>query len=275
MGSEACEPLLSVEAVGRLFWRAGRRVTAVKSMSLTIPASPPRWITLAGESGCGKSTLALMALGFLAPSAGRVLYCGNNIYRLRGAAFRQFRREVQAVFQDPFEVFNPFYRIDHSFTLALRLLDRPTDRAQERTAVRSVLQQVQLEPEQVLGRYPHQLSGGQLQRIAIARAILLHPRLLIADEPVSMIDASLRVLVLSVLLELKQRLNISILYITHDLSTALQVSDEILIARQGEIVERGEACTVIQRPQHPYTRELIDSIPVPDPHEHWSSYVQR
>jgi peptide/nickel transport system ATP-binding protein len=204
-----------------------------------------------------------------------VLYCGEDIYRLRGAAARQFRREVQAVFQDPFEVFNPFYRIDHSFALALRLLERRAGTADSRAAVRRALQQVQLDPDGVLGRYPHQLSGGQLQRIAIARAILLRPRLLIADEPVSMIDASLRVLVLQELLELKQRLGISILYITHDLSTALQVSDEILIAREGEIVERGEARAVIETPQHPYTRLLIDSIPVPDPHEHWSTDVQR
>jgi len=153
-----------------------------------------------------------------------------------------------------------------------RLLERSRGATDRRAAVRTALLQVQLDPESVLGRYPHQLSGGQLQRIAIARAILLQPRLLIADEPVSMIDASLRVLVLKELLDLKQRLGVSILYITHDLSTALQVSDEILIAREGEIVERGEARTVIETPQHPYTRLLIDAIPVPDPHQHWSNH---
>ncbi len=165
-------------------------------MSLAITASPARWVTLAGESGCGKSTLALMALGFLAPSSGRLLYCGADVYRLRGDAARTFRREVQAVFQDPFEVFNPFYRIEHTFALALRLLKRTGRCTESHTAVRTALQQVQLDPDAVLGRYPHQLSGGQLQRIAVARAMLLRPRLLIADEPVSMIDASLRVLVL-------------------------------------------------------------------------------
>jgi peptide/nickel transport system ATP-binding protein len=265
-------PLLDIQAAARSFWRAGLRVTAVRSMSLTIAAAPARWVTLAGESGCGKSTLALMALGFLAPSSGRLLYCGQDIYRLRGAAARRFRREVQAVFQDPFEVFNPFYRVDHSFALALRLLERAGSAAEQRAAVRSALQQVQLDPEAVLGRYPHQLSGGQLQRIAIARAMLLRPRLLIADEPVSMIDAALRVLVLRQLLELKQRLEVSILYITHDLSTALQVSDEILIAHDGEIVERGDARAVIETPQHEYTRLLIDSIPVPDPRQQWSAH---
>ena len=266
------ELLLDVQAAGRSFWRSGKRVTAVKSMSLAIAESPARWVTLAGESGCGKSTLALMALGFLAPSIGSVLYCGEDIYRLRGDAARGFRRGVQAVFQDPFEVFNPFYRIEHSFALALRLLERSGRRAGSNAAVRTALQQVQLDPDAVLERYPHQLSGGQLQRIAIARAILLRPRLLVADEPVSMIDASLRVLVLQELLELKQQLGVSILYITHDLSTALQVSDEILIARDGEIVERGEARQVIETPQHAYTRLLIDSIPVPDPQQHWSSH---
>jgi ABC-type oligopeptide transport system ATPase subunit len=272
MSTDGRERLLEIQAVGRVFRRGGARVTAVKAMSLAIGTSPARWVTLAGESGCGKSTLALMALGFLAPSSGRLLYGGEDIYRLRGDAARNFRREVQAVFQDPFEVFNPFYRIDHSFALALRLLERSRGATDRRAAVRTALLQVQLDPESVLGRYPHQLSGGQLQRIAIARAILLQPRLLIADEPVSMIDASLRVLVLRELLDLKQRLGVSILYITHDLSTALQVSDEILIAREGEIVERGEARAVIETPQHPYTRQLIDAIPVPDPHQHWSSH---
>lgn len=272
MSVDARVPLLNIQAAGRSFWRAGARVTAVKSMSLAISAAPARWVTLAGESGCGKSTLALMALGFLAPSSGQVLYCGEDIYRLRGDAARTFRREVQAVFQDPFEVFNPFYRIDHSFTLALRLLERSGRGVDGHAAVHTALQQVQLDPDTVLGRYPHQLSGGQLQRIAVARAMLLRPRLLIADEPVSMIDASLRVLVLRELLELKQRLEVSILYITHDLSTALQVSDEILIARDGEIMERGEARAVIDSPQHPYTRRLIESIPVPDPQQRWSNY---
>ena len=274
MSTEVHDPLLSVQAVERIFSTAGTRVIAVKSMSLAIPCAPARWVTLAGESGCGKSTLALMALGFLSPSRGQVLYRGADIYRLRGSAAHQFRREVQAVFQDPFEAFNPFYRIDHSFALALRLLGRRSGRVDRRAVVCAALQQVQLEPDRVLGRYPHQLSGGQLQRISIARAILLRPRLLIADEPVSMIDASLRVLVLRELLELKQSLGISILYITHDLSTALQVSDEILIARDGEIVERGEAQAVIETPQHDYTRLLINSIPVPDPHEHWSPHVK-
>jgi peptide/nickel transport system ATP-binding protein len=265
--------LLEVRAAGKTYSRRGERVVAVESMSLTLPSEQPRLVTLAGESGCGKSTLAMMVLGFLPPSSGQIFYCGEDVYRMGGATQRRFRREVQAIFQNPFEVFNPFYRIDHVFELVVLQLGLPRAAPETWQMVRDALSRVQLDPDSVLGRYPHQLSGGQLQRVSIARVVLLRPRILIADEPVSMIDASLRLLVLRQLVDLKERLGISILYITHDLSTALQISDEVLIAHQGSIVERGGARAVIEHSQHEYTRRLVASIPIPDPRERWTGAV--
>jgi peptide/nickel transport system ATP-binding protein len=265
--------LLEVRAAGKTFLRHGEQVAAVKSMSFSLPLKQPRLVTLAGESGCGKSTLAMMILGFLPPSSGQILFHGEDIYQTRGAALHRFRREVQAIFQNPFEVFNPFYRIDHAFDLVVRQLGLPRRAPETSRMVRDALSRVQLDPDSVLGRYPHQLSGGQLQRISIARVVLLRPEILVADEPVSMIDASLRLVVLRQLVDLKERLGISILYITHDLSTALQISDEVFIAHQGSIVERGSARAVIEQPQHEYTRLLVASIPVPDPRERWMDAI--
>ena len=267
------EPLLDIRNVGKSFGSGPTTITAVKSMSLTFPSERATVISLAGESGCGKSTLALMALGFLHPTSGRIVYKGRDIASLDTAGFRQFRKEVQAVFQDPFEVFNPAYRVVRALTLAVKLIGLPPRSEEARNLVRKALMQVGLDPDQVLGRFPHQLSGGQLQRIAIARTILIKPRILIADEPVSMVDASLRLLILKQLLALKDELQVSILYITHDLSTALQISDELLIACQGTIVERGDPVTVFKERRHEYTKLLISSIPQPDPDARWTSEV--
>lgn len=266
-------PLMDIRDVGRTFTSGGRTVTAVRSMSLTFPGDRPRLITLAGESGCGKSTLAAMALGFLDPTSGEVLFEGRPVTALTRSGRHAFRRKVQAVFQNPFEAFNPFYRVDHTFHLALRQAGMSPRSADAANTVHDALRRVRLDPDRVLGRYAHQLSGGQLQRIQIARALMLKPRLLIADEPVSMIDASLRTLVLKQLVELKDELGVSILYITHDLSTALQISDELLVALRGEIVERGDPLEVVTNPRHPYTRLLVASVPSADPGDRWQSEV--
>jgi peptide/nickel transport system ATP-binding protein len=187
---------------------------------------------------------------------------------------RVFRRNVQAVFQNPYESFNPFYRIERTLNLALRLRgERQRSRATQETIIQA-LKRVKLDPERVLESYPHQLSGGQLQRVSIARAMLIGPEVLIADEPVSMIDASLRVLILRQLVDLKEEFGISILYITHDLSTALQISDELMIAWRGEIIERGNPTEVIANPHHPYTRLLINSVPLPDPRQRWRTEIE-
>jgi len=262
-------PKLELREAGRTFRSGGHEIVAVNSMSLSFPADRPHLITLAGESGCGKSTLALMALGFLTPTRGQVLYKGQDLTTMDGTTFREFRRNVQAVFQNPYETFNPFYRIKRTLKLALRLRAGRRRSTETRETITQALKRVKLDPERVLESYPHQLSGGQLQRVSIARAMLIEPEVLIADEPVSMIDASLRVLILRQLVALKDEFGISILYVTHDLSTALQISDELMIAWKGEVIERGDAEEIITNPRHPYTRLLISSVPVPDPHQRW------
>ena len=178
------------------------------------------------------------------------------------------------MFQNPYESFNPFYRIKRTLKLALRLRGDRQRSTEARETITQALKRVKLDPERVLESYPHQLSGGQLQRVSIARAMLIGPEVLIADEPVSMIDASLRVLILRQLVDLKEEFGISILYITHDLSTALQISDELMIAWKGEVIERGDPEEVIANPRHPYTRLLISSVPMPDPRQRWGTEVE-
>ena len=262
--------LLVMSGVHKSFRRGFRnRVPALQGVDLRVGADKPQIITIAGESGSGKSTLGMLALGFLAADAGTVRYRGQEVGRLRGSALREFRRSVQAIFQNPFTAFNPFYPVDHVLRLTLRNFAPSRDRADEDAKTSEALRALRLDPDVVLGKYPHQLSGGQLQRVMLARAFLLRPKLIIADEPVSMIDASLRALVLANMLELKERYGISQLYITHDLSTARQISDFILIMYRGRIVEAGALEQVLNAPQHPYTQLLIQAIPRPDPTQRW------
>ena len=210
-----------------------------------------------------------MLLGVLSPSAGEVLYQGRDVLDLQKEEQRQFRKDVQAIFQDPFEVYNPFYKIDHILTTPLRKFGLAESKYEAYGQIRTALRAVGLRPEETLGRYPHQLSGGQRQRITIARALLLKPKLIIADEPVSMVDASLRATILSTLHALYRDFGISFIYITHDLTTAYQVSENIVILFHGAVAEAGHAENVIKDPQHPYTRELIHSIPAPEPGREW------
>lgn len=266
------EDLLVMSGVHKSFGRGFRdKVAALQGVDLRVAADEPQIITIAGESGSGKSTLGMLALGFLSADAGEVRYRGQAVGSLRGQALREFRRSVQAIFQNPFAAFNPFYPVDHILRLTLRNFAPAHDRDASATMIAAALRALRLDPAAVLGKYPHQLSGGQLQRVMLARAFLLRPALIIADEPVSMIDASLRAVVLANMLELKERYGISQLYITHDLSTARQISDAILILYQGRIVEAGALDQVLNAPQHPYTQLLIQAIPRPDPTQRWQA----
>jgi peptide/nickel transport system ATP-binding protein len=208
-----------------------------------------------------------MVLGLLRPTMGSITF--------RGSAVDHPRREVQAVFQNPFEAFNPFYRVDHPLDLVISRFGLAERRSDAKALKEAALRAVQLDPQQTLGRYPHQLSGGQLQRLMMARAILVRPAILVADEPVSMVDASLRVLVLDSMLRLKESHGISQLFITHDLATALQVSDELLVMHEGRVVESGDPLTIIRDPQDPYTRSLVSAIPSGDPRGRWGLRTQR
>ncbi|HXF63899.1 MAG TPA: ABC transporter ATP-binding protein [Caldilineaceae bacterium] len=245
---------------------------ALDNFSFWIDAGAPSIVSVAGESGSGKTTLGLMILGFLEPSAGTVLYKGRELGKLNNQERSAFRKEVQAVFQDPFAVYNPFYKVDHIMEVPIKNFRLAKSHAEARRMIEEALVSVGLRPEETLGRFPHQLSGGQRQRLAVARALLLRPNLLIADEPVSMVDASLRATILESINKLNSELNVTVLYITHDLTTAYHVSDYIIILYRGSVMEAGDVDTVITEPKHPYTQLLIDSIPWPDITRQWGQH---
>lgn len=264
--------LLKLENVTKIFGGGlgSEDVTvALDDMTLDIEEGIPHIITVAGESGSGKTTMGMLMLGFYTPTEGSVLYRGKPLEDLsRGETFN-FRREVQAVFQDPFAVYNPFYVVDNLLSIPIKNFGLAGSKIETREMMEEALRQVGLRPEETLGRYPHQLSGGQRQRISVARVFLIEPRFLIADEPVSMVDASLRSTILKSLRALNQDLGIPILYITHDLATAYHISDYIIILYQGSVMEAGGVEAIINDPKHPYTQLLVGSIPWPDPDVEW------
>ncbi|MBL7201115.1 MAG: ABC transporter ATP-binding protein [Anaerolineae bacterium] len=262
-------PLLELKNVSKVFGKKARYTVALDDMSLAMQEDFPYIITIAGESGSGKTTMGMLLLGFYTPSQGEVLYKGQNIHTLQRQEMFAFRKDVQAVFQDPFAVYNPFYKVDNLLSIPIKNFGLADSKRAAREMMEEALSGVGLRPEETLGRYPHQLSGGQRQRIAVARALLLKPKLLIADEPVSMVDASLRATLLKALRSLNQDLGIPILYITHDLTTAYHVSDYIVILYHGSVMEAGDVDPIIKNPKHPYTQLLVGSIPWPDPNRSW------
>ena len=264
--------LLEAQNVTRVFGSGlltkGRTV-AVDGVSLMISEEKPSITAIAGESGSGKTTLARLLLGVIQPTSGSILYRGRTLTAMDRRARQEFRRQVQAIFQDPYEAYNPVYRVDQTLTTPVRKFRLAHTREEAHQQVEESLRMAGLRPEETLGRYPHQLSGGQRQRIMVARALLLNPRVILADEPVSMVDASLRATILESLVKLKRELGISFIYITHDLTTAYQVSQNIYILYRGSVAEVGSVEKVIKHPKHPYTRLLVSSIPLPDPDRHW------
>ena len=265
-------PLLEIRNVSKIYPTKAGPVVALQDFNLTLPHKPATITTIAGESGSGKTTLANLVLGFASISSGDILFEGRSIKYLGRVGQKAYQREVQAVFQDPFGVYNPFYRIEHVFNLVLRNFGLGSG-SEARDQIEEALNVVGLYGEDVLRKYPHQLSGGQRQRIMMARAYLVKPKLIVADEPVSMVDASLRAAILDVMLRLRDEEDISFLYITHDLSTAYQIGDQIYILYQGSIAERGPTTAVIDEPQHPYVQLLIDSVPQPDPDDKWNTDI--
>jgi peptide/nickel transport system ATP-binding protein len=264
--------LLELKNVSKIYSRgllSKVSTTALNNVSLKLDAEQPTVMTVAGESGSGKTTLAMLLLGFLTPTSGQILYKGKDIHTLRGEDRMKFRREVQAVFQDPFAVFNPFYTVDHLLSVPIARFKLASSKSEAKNIMVDALTAVGLRPGDVLGRFPHQLSGGQRQRINVARALMLRPKLLVADEPVSMVDASLRANILETLRVLQEKYGVSIIYITHDLTTAYHVAKSIVVLYRGSVMEAGDVDTVIKTPQHPYTKLLIDSIPWPDINKHW------
>lgn len=242
---------------------------AVDDISFSINAENPTITAIAGESGSGKTTLARLMLGFADPTVGSVNYQGRDLREMSGEQKMQFRREVQPIFQDPFEVFNPFYRVDHVMEMPIKTYGLADSKEEANRMIVESLEMVGLRPTETLGRFPHQLSGGQRQRIMVARALMLRPKLIMADEPVSMVDASLRATILGSLKEFNEELGISIVYITHDLTTAYQICENIIILYKGRVAEAGPVDQVIKDPKHPYTQLLVSSIPLPNPDTPW------
>jgi peptide/nickel transport system ATP-binding protein len=246
------------------------RITAVDNVSFYV--KPAEIFALAGESGCGKTTAARMILGFEEPTSGEIVHKGK-----RGAETKNekvwFTEGVQAIFQDPFGTFNPLRTVDRYFFETIQNFRLAGSNEEAIDLIEEKLNAVGLSYDEFSGKYPSEFSGGQLQRVSIARALLTNPTLLIADEPVSMVDASLRMSIVNLFKKLKEESGVSVLYITHDLATAYYVSDRIAIMFRGHIVEMGPVEKVLMDPKHSYTRLLRESIPEADPRKRWSGTV--
>lgn len=247
--------VFTAQNVNKVFGRGATAVHAVQDVSFTLAENEV--VTIVGESGSGKSTLARMVLGLLPITSGTFTFQGKDVTNLSAHDRTAYWRDVQAVFQDPFSSFNQFFTVRRLLNRSLRLLE--SDVGKER--LEESLNYVGLTGADVLDRFPHQLSGGQRQRIMIARALMLRPKLLIADEATSMLDASLRVNVLNVLHDLRDELGLTILFITHDIGQACYVADRVLVMENGLMIEQGPTDDVIFNPQHEYTRKLLSDVP--------------
>ncbi|MCS7126095.1 MAG: ABC transporter ATP-binding protein [Aigarchaeota archaeon] len=266
MDNKNTAQLLVLKNINKVFRYGffGFEFKALDKVNLTIEHEGIIY-TIAGESGSGKTTLARIILGVHKPDEGLVEYKGKNIHSLKSSEARWFRREVQAIFQDPYATFNPMKKVYSYLYETVRSFLGFHDESEINEYINSRLLSIGLKLDDVKEKYPHEFSGGELQRIAIAKSLLTMPKLIIADEPVSMLDASFRINILNLFKDLKRRYNISFLYITHDLATAYYISDFIAILYRGTIVERGPTEDILRNPLHPYTQILLDSLPEPDP----------
>ena len=254
-------PVLSMTGTDKIYTTGtfgSGRLKAVRNA--TFQVHPGEVVALIGESGSGKSTIGKMVLHLISVDGGTMEVDGVDVTKLKGKALREYYTDVQGIFQDPFSSYNPIYKVDRVFdTIHKNYFPKlKDDEWLER--VHETLRSVGMRPEDILGKFPHQCSGGQLQRVLIARALLLNPKLLVADEIISMLDASTRIDVLNLLVDLKHR-GLGILFITHDLSLGNYVSDRVVILYKGRIVESGVTHEVFSDPMHPYTRDLLASVP--------------
>jgi peptide/nickel transport system ATP-binding protein len=268
------EKLLEVEHLTKVFSLGSMisriRITAADNVSFYI--KPAEIFALAGESGCGKTTVAKMILGFEEPTSGAIIHKGKRDAKAKNEKV-WLTEGIQAIFQDPFGTFNPLRTVDRYFFETVQNHLLAVNKKVTIGLIDEKLKAVGLSYEEFSGKYPSEFSGGQLQRISIARALLTNPILLIADEPVSMVDASLRMSIVNLFKKLRELLGVSVLYITHDLATAFYVSDRIAIMFRGNIVEMGSVEQVLMHPKHPYTKLLRESIPEADPKKRWDKTV--
>jgi len=265
-------PLLELEHVrmqfeGRGGWRRGHaKVYAVDDVSLSLDGG--EILAVVGESGCGKTTLGRLVVGLIRPSAGVIRYKGTDLRALRGSGRATYRKGVQMVHQDSYAALNPACTIYQSLSVPLLHHKLTANAAAARSRLEELLTLVGLvPPDQFLDKYPHQLSGGQRQRLLLARALSVQPDLIVADEPVSMVDVSLRISLLDLMSEMNRRFNIAFIYITHDLATARYIASHgrIAVMYPGKVVETGVLNQVLARPRHPYLQALLAAVPIPDP----------
>lgn len=251
-------PVIALDNVSKFFGRAEARVYAARSVSFAL--HPGRTLALVGESGSGKTTAARLIMREYRPDEGRLLFRGSPVE----GSLRAYRRAVQMVFQDPFSSLNPAHTIHYHLERPLRLHQPALSGVERQAAIAELLTRVKLDPAVIVPKYPHELSGGQRQRISIARALAVNPEVIIADEPTSMLDVSVRLGILNLLNDMKRQLGLAVLYITHDIATARYVAEDIMVMYAGQIVEWGETESVLGNPQHPYTRLLLSAVPDPE-----------
>ncbi|WP_325371870.1 oligopeptide/dipeptide ABC transporter ATP-binding protein [Bradyrhizobium sp.] len=255
-------PLLEVQNLVVEYSVGGRTIHAVSGVSLEVERGET--LGLVGESGCGKSTLGRAVLQLRRPQSGRVLFDGQDLTAMQGEALRKMRRRVQLIFQDPIASLNPRRRIGDIIAEPL-VIAGVKDQKRREQLVHEVLSAVGLDPQLVAGRLPHEFSGGQCQRICIARALVLNPEFIVCDEPVSALDVSIRAQILNLLEDMKARFGLTLLFIAHDLAVVKAVSDRVAVMYLGRLCEVGPSEQLFAHPAHPYTALLIEAIPVPDP----------
>lgn len=237
-------------------------IKAVEDLSFEVEAGEIMGIV--GESGCGKSTTCSMLAKLVEPTSGRILFRGDDVGSLDNAALRRFRTDVQMIFQDPFDSLNPRFRVLDLVAEAPRALALWSE-PDIRERVHRMLSLVGLRPSDYLERFPHQMSGGERQRVGIASALIVEPKLVIADEPVSMLDVSIRAGLLDLLRDLSRRMSFTCIYVSHDLSILTSICDRVMVMYLGQRMEIGRSADIVESPQHPYTQALVAAVPVPDP----------
>ncbi len=277
----ANEKLLDVDHVTVSFhigsFLAGGQLVAVNDVTFALYADKPEIYSIAGESGSGKTTLANVLLHDLEPTEGKVTFEGRDLSTIKSRRdSMQFMAKVQPVFQNPFETFSPLRRVEEYLIETAMQFGRAKNRRDAAKVADEALHQVGLSLAEVSRRYPHELSGGQIQRVSVARALIPNPRLILADEPVSMVDASLRMAIVNLFKELRDEQKVSVIYITHDLATAYYISDRIAIMLRGVVVESGPVENVLGNPLHPYTQLLQESVPKPaaTEREQWAQHIE-
>lgn len=251
------QPVLSASHVTKEFRVAGGHITAVDDVSVDFYAG--KVLAVVGESGSGKSTLARMLLRLMPVTSGTITYQGRDVTHVKGNELREYWQDVQAVFQDPFASFNQFFTVGHMLRRGMRSARLGKETLDE--LIETCLGYVGLKPADAVHKYPHQLSGGQRQRVMIARALMRNPKVLLADEATSMLDASLRVSALNVLQDLRDNLGLTVLFITHDIGQACYLADEVVVMEHGQVVERGATDAVIFDPKNDYTKRLLADVP--------------